>query len=69
MLEGTTLKDGWAAPGAMTEEPVAAGSAVERAAREHSRLVYRGALLLVTHDVEFARDVEVTRELRLPPRA
>jgi len=30
---------------------------------------YGGALLLVTHDVEFARDVEVTRELRLPPRA
>lgn len=29
---------------------------------------YRGALLLVTHDAEFARDVEVTRELRLPPR-
>ncbi len=29
---------------------------------------YRGALLLVTHDEEFARDVEVTRELRLPPR-
>ncbi|MBK8594977.1 MAG: ABC-F family ATP-binding cassette domain-containing protein [Holophagales bacterium] len=29
---------------------------------------YRGALLLVTHDAEFARDVEVTLELRLPPR-
>jgi ATPase subunit of ABC transporter with duplicated ATPase domains len=29
---------------------------------------FRGALLLVTHDAEFARDVEVTRELRLPPR-
>ncbi|HYN42731.1 MAG TPA: ATP-binding cassette domain-containing protein, partial [Thermoanaerobaculia bacterium] len=29
---------------------------------------YRGALLLVTHDLAFARDVEVTRELRLPPR-
>ncbi len=30
---------------------------------------YRGALLLVTHDAAFARDVEVTRELRLPARA
>jgi ATPase subunit of ABC transporter with duplicated ATPase domains len=30
---------------------------------------FRGALLLVTHDAAFARDVEVTRELRLPPRA
>ena len=29
---------------------------------------YRGALLLVTHDEEFARDVEVERELALPPR-
>ena len=29
---------------------------------------YRGALLLVTHDAQFARDVEVARELRLPPR-
>jgi ATPase subunit of ABC transporter with duplicated ATPase domains len=29
---------------------------------------YRGALLLVTHDEEFARDVEVERELTLPPR-
>ncbi len=30
---------------------------------------YRGALLLVTHDEEFARDVEVERELTLPARA
>jgi ATPase subunit of ABC transporter with duplicated ATPase domains len=30
---------------------------------------FRGALLLVTHDPAFARDVEVTREVRLPPRA
>jgi ATPase subunit of ABC transporter with duplicated ATPase domains len=29
---------------------------------------YRGALLLVTHDEAFARDVEVERELTLPPR-
>ncbi|HQN09768.1 MAG TPA: ABC transporter ATP-binding protein, partial [Thermoanaerobaculia bacterium] len=29
---------------------------------------YRGALILVTHDEEFARDVEVERELTLPPR-
>ncbi len=29
---------------------------------------YRGALLLVTHDAGFARDVEVARELRLPSR-
>jgi ATPase subunit of ABC transporter with duplicated ATPase domains len=29
---------------------------------------YRGALLLVTHDAEFAREVDVTRELRLPKR-
>lgn len=29
---------------------------------------YRGALVLVTHDAEFAREVEATRELRLPPR-
>ncbi len=29
---------------------------------------YRGALLLVTHDEEFARDVEVDRERTLPPR-
>ena len=29
---------------------------------------YRGALLLVTHDEEFARDVELERELALPPR-
>ena len=29
---------------------------------------YRGALLLVTHDAGFALDVEVTRQLRLPPR-
>lgn len=29
---------------------------------------YRGGLLLVTHDEEFARDVEVERELTLPPR-
>ena len=28
---------------------------------------FRGALVLVTHDAAFARDVEVTRELRLPP--
>ena len=30
---------------------------------------YRGALILVTHDEEFARDVEVERELALPRRA
>jgi len=29
---------------------------------------YRGALILVTHDELFARDVEVERELTLPPR-
>ncbi len=29
---------------------------------------FRGALLLVTHDAAFARDVEFTRELRLPGR-
>lgn len=29
---------------------------------------YRGALLLVTHDEAFARDVQVERELTLPPR-
>jgi ATPase subunit of ABC transporter with duplicated ATPase domains len=29
---------------------------------------YRGGLVLVTHDAAFARDVEVTRELRLPQR-
>ena len=29
---------------------------------------YRGALILVTHDEEFARDVEVEREMALPPR-
>jgi len=29
---------------------------------------WRGALLLVTHDEAFARDVEVERELTLPPR-
>ena len=30
---------------------------------------YRGGLLLVTHDEEFARDVEVERDMALPPRA
>ena len=30
---------------------------------------YRGAILLVTHDAGFARDVEVARELRLPSRS
>lgn len=67
MLEGTTLKDGWAGPGAMNGEAVATGSGVERAAREHSRLVYRvaWAILRNHHDAEDATQEVFLRVLKL----
>ena len=67
MLEGTILSEGWTSPGPVPAEELAGDPVIERAVREHSRLVYRvaWAVLRNHHDAEDVTQEVFLRVLRL----
>lgn len=67
MLEGTLLNEEWVSPDAARAEAGESDSTVERAVREHSRLVYRvaWAILRNHHDAEDVTQEVFLRVLRL----
>jgi RNA polymerase sigma-70 factor (ECF subfamily) len=67
MLEGTPLNEEWVSAGAARAGAAETVSAVERAVREHSRLVYRvaWAILRNHHDAEDATQEVFLRVLKL----